>query len=114
MPFVKVAPLAAVRPGRTWFLQVGQTPVILANFHGEIHALHGLCPHQNNPLEGATLWDHLLDCPYHHFQFDVRSGENYYPKNVYPSDMPRLQSQLQPLRTFAVEVRDGEIWVNLE
>ncbi len=54
--------------------------MIVANYRGAIHAFHGLCPHRHNPLEGATLWDHLLDCPYHHFQFDVRTGENYFPK----------------------------------
>jgi nitrite reductase/ring-hydroxylating ferredoxin subunit len=88
--------------------------VIVANYQGEINAFYGLCPHRNNPLEGATLWDHLLDCPFHHFQFDVRTGENYFPKNVYPEDLPLLQSQLQPLRRYPVEVREDQIWVDLE
>ncbi len=87
--------------------------MILANYQGEIHAFHGLCPHRHNPLEGAVLWDYLLDCPFHHFQFDVRSGDNYFPKNVYPEDMPRLQSQVRPLRRYPVELREGEVWVDL-
>ena len=88
-------------------------PVILANYEGVIHALYGICPHQNNPLEGATLWGPLLDCPFHHFQFDVRSGENYFPKRVYPDDMPGLRPQVRPLPRYAVEVRDGDVWVDL-
>jgi len=53
----------------------GGKPVILANYEGRIYALHGLCPHRCNPLEGAVMWDHLVDCPFHHFQYDVRTGE---------------------------------------
>jgi 4a-hydroxytetrahydrobiopterin dehydratase len=59
-------------------------PAILANYGGSIYALSGICNHQYKPLEGAQLWDHLLDCPWHHFQYDVRSGESHFPKNVYP------------------------------
>jgi len=110
---VKVVPAAAVPPGQTHFVEIGGVPVILANYEGEIHALYGICPHQDNPLEGATLWGPLLDCPFHHFQFDVRSGENHFPKRVYPDDMPRLRSQVRPLPRYRVEVRDGDVWVDL-
>jgi nitrite reductase/ring-hydroxylating ferredoxin subunit len=56
----------------------------------------------------------LLDCPWHHFQYDVRTGENHFPKNVYPEDVPGLLEQVKPLRTYPVEIREGEIWINLE
>jgi nitrite reductase/ring-hydroxylating ferredoxin subunit len=112
--FQKVARVDDVPPGRTHFVCVGNNPLILANYESRIYASFGLCPHQNNPLEGAVLWDNLIDCPFHHFQYDIRTGENYFPKNVYPKDYKRLESQLRPLRTYPVEVRDGEIWVDLE
>ncbi len=113
MAFVRLVPAVEVPPGKTRFVRAGNVPVILANYQGEIHAFHGLCPHRHNPLEGAVLWDYLLDCPFHHFQFDVRSGDNYFPKSVYPEDMPRLQSQVRPLRRYPVELREGEVWVDL-
>jgi hypothetical protein len=56
----------------------------------------------------------LFDCPFHHFQYDVTTGENFFPRNVYPKDYKRLEAQLRPLRTYAVELRDGEVWVDLE
>ena len=93
---------------------MGRDPVILANFEGQIYALYGRCPHQNNLLEGATMWDSLIDCPFHHFQYDVRTGENFYPKNVYPKDYKRLEAQMRPLRTYAVELKEGDVWVDLE
>jgi nitrite reductase/ring-hydroxylating ferredoxin subunit len=111
--FQKVARVEEIPPGRTKFLHVGKQPVILANFQGRIYALFGLCPHQNNPLEGATMWDNLIDCPFHHFQYDVTTGENHYPRNVYPKDYTRLEAQLRPIATYAVELREGEVWVDL-
>ena len=113
MAYVKLGRAVEIPPGRTKFVRAGACPVILANYQGRICALHGVCPHQNNLLEGATLWDSFLDCPYHHFQFDVRTGENHFPKNVYPKDIPHLEAQTRPLRTYAVEVRNGDVWVDL-
>jgi hypothetical protein len=72
---------------------------------------YGLCPRRNNPLEGATQRDNLIDCACHHFMYDVQS-ENYFPKNVYPNDYPKLQEQAPP-RTYPVELRDSEVWVDL-
>lgn len=113
MDFQKLARAEEIPPGRTKLVRARAGPVILANWAGVIYALQGQCPHQDNSLEGALVWDYLLDCPWHHFQYDVRNGENHYPRNVYPEDMPRLGSQVQPLRTFPVQVREGEVWVDL-
>ncbi|HYZ84660.1 MAG TPA: Rieske 2Fe-2S domain-containing protein [Bryobacteraceae bacterium] len=113
MAFVRVARTDEILPGHTAFFYVGSTPVLLANVDNRIFAVHGLCPHRDNPLEGACLYGSLVDCPWHHFEYDVRTGENFYPRNVYPADMPHLEAQLRPLQTYPVEVRDSEVWVNI-
>jgi 3-phenylpropionate/trans-cinnamate dioxygenase ferredoxin component len=114
MPLYRLGRTGEVPPGRTKYCVVEGRPVLLANCEGRIYALGGICPHRSNPLDGAVLWGHLLDCPWHHFQYDVRTGENYFPKNVYPEDLPALQRQLEPLPTYRVELRGSEIWVQLE
>ncbi len=93
--------------------------MLLAHWEGRIFACVPICPHQHNPLGGAAVLDFQLECPWHHFRYDLRTGENVYPRNVYPLgtgdiDQARLQSDLRPLRTYLVEVRDGEIFVGLE
>ncbi len=113
MPFQKLGRADEIPPGKTKFVCAGEAPVILANWEGRIYALHGICPHQHNPLEGAVLWDHLLDCPWHHFMYDVRTGQNHFPKNVFPPDVPLAQQQVGPLATYAVRVEDGDVWVDL-
>ena len=114
MAFQRVCRADEIPPGRTKFFCIAGNPLILANFDGSVYALSGICNHQFKPLDGAQLWGPLLDCPWHHFQYDVRSGENHFPRNVYPEDVPHLREQVQLLRTFPVDVREGEIWVNLE
>ncbi len=114
MALQRLARADEIPPGGTLYLCADEKPVILANWAGEIYALFGICPHQENPLEGVKVWDYLIECPWHLFQYDVRTGENHFPRNVYPRDVGYLQKQLRPLRTFPVEVKEGEIWVDLE
>lgn len=113
MPFRKAGLVDEVPPGCTRYRVIEGTPVLLVNQAGRIYATAGLCPHRGNPLRGATVCEHLVDCPWHHFQYDVRTGENHYPRNVYPPDLA-LTAQLRPLRVYNVEVRHGEIWVDLD
>ena len=114
MAFQMLARVDEVPSAGSKYVIAGKTPVVLANWKGRVYALSGTCSHQGYPLRDACVWDFLIECPWHHFQFDVRTGENHYPKNVYPPDIPRLQDQVRSLRTFGVEVRDGEIWVDVE
>jgi 3-phenylpropionate/trans-cinnamate dioxygenase ferredoxin component len=105
-----VAARPSARP--TKFVCIDARPVIMANYAGCVYALNGICNHQYKPLERAQLWDRLLlNCLWHHFQYDVRTGENHFPRNVDPEDLPGLREQVKPLDSYPVE---GEIWVNLE
>ena len=74
MAFQRVVRAEEVPPGQTRFFQLGPVPLVLANGQGRIYALHGLCPHQGNPLRDARLWDYLIACPWHQFQYDIRTG----------------------------------------
>jgi len=112
--FRRVARIEDIPPGETRYFCLDEKPLLLAKREGTVYALSGLCPHRQNPLEGAVLWGDLVDCPWHHFQYDVRTGVNHFPRNVYPKDMPQLEKQLRPLETYEVEVRGGEIWVKVE
>jgi hypothetical protein len=42
-----------------------------------LRALYGRCPHQNNLLEGATMWDSLIDCPFHQFSLGRSHGRKF-------------------------------------
>ena len=114
MPLTKLARVDDIPPGQTKFFALPTGPVLLANYGGNVYAVSGICSHQLKPLDGAVLWGPLIDCPWHHFQFDCRTGENHFPANVYPKDLEHLSQQLRPLKRYAVEIRDGEVWVELQ
>jgi 3-phenylpropionate/trans-cinnamate dioxygenase ferredoxin component len=114
MPFFLVANTTDIPPDRTRFYTITGRPLVIAHRAGRFHALGGICPHKGHSLDGAVLWDDLIDCPWHHFQYDIRTGENYFPRNVYPEDVPELEKQLRPLPVYPLEVRGNEIWVQLD
>lgn len=73
--FVRVAPVAAVPPGKTYTVTVGRFEVALFNVGGTIYALENACPHQGGPLADGYLEGALVTCPWHAWCFDVRSGK---------------------------------------
>ncbi len=114
MLYVTVAKVEEILPGQTRMLQVGRCPILIVNDQGKFYALQGLCGHQNLPLAGGKVYQGVLDCPWHHFQYDIRTGENLYPRRVYPLDaLPYLRQQISPLRTYAVRVVDEQVQVEV-
>ena len=45
------------------------------NVDGEFYATENFCPHKGAPLVEGTLCGHVVECAWHGWQFDVRSGE---------------------------------------
>ena len=113
MAFQRLARAEEIPPGQTRYFPRSGGPILLSNFEGAIYATSGLCPHQLNPLEGAALCGPLIECPWHGFQFDCRNGENHFPASAYPADLQDFRRQLVSLRSYPVEVRGGEVWVDL-
>ena len=46
----------------------------LFNVDGVISAIDGLCPHQGGPLAEGVVEGSCVTCPWHGWQFDVRTG----------------------------------------
>ncbi len=114
MQYVTLAKVKEVLPGQTKAVQVGQCTILLVNDRGEFYALQSLCGHQNLPLVGSKVWQGVLDCPWHHFQYDIRTGENLYPKRVYPLNaLPNLRQQIKPLCTYPVRVVNQKVQVGI-
>ena len=110
MPLLRIATVDQVQPGSTRFFDIGGRSLVLANCDGRFYAVDGLCPHKGFELDNAQLFGCVIECPWHRYQYDVRTGENCYPRNVYPCDLP---VPVQPIATHRVELRGSEIWVEL-
>jgi len=99
--WVKVAELDRCPPGNLLGVVVDKTPIVLANVDGDIYALEDRCSHQDFPLSDGELEDSQLECIYHGATFDVCTGR--------ATQLPAIR----PVTSFAVEVRDQEIFVQI-
>ena len=114
MGYFTVARKEDIPPGKMRLVEVGQCLILVINECGEFYGLQGLCAHQDLPLAKGVVWRGVLDCPWHHFQYDIHTGENLYPRRVYPLDaLPHLRQQLAPLQTYPVRIIDQNIQVEV-
>ena len=100
-------------PDRIQRVEAEGRALALVNRAGEWFALDAVCPHQGGPLDEGSLWQGAVECPWHRYRFDPATGENLYPADVYPDDLPQLQAEVRPVETFPVEVRGDEVFVRL-
>lgn len=47
----------------------------IVNIDGEYYAIDNFCPHRGAPLSDGVVRGHLIECGWHGWQFDLRSGE---------------------------------------
>ena len=79
----------------------GGTPLVLANVDGRICALLDQCSHEEYPLSDGELEGGDLVCAYHGARFDACTGA----RKALPAVLP--------VQSFPVEVRDGDVYVDI-
>jgi len=100
MSFVKVARVEDVPPGTVTHVRAGEEEIALANVDGEVYALQGHCLHLQGPLGEGRLEDSVLTCPWHGWQYDVKTGLNEFDHAI-------------RLRTYEVRVEDGDVEIEV-
>lgn len=86
-------------------------PVLLARLEdGTLAASSAVCPHEAADLSEGEIYMGAIDCPRHHYLYDLRTGENRYPRNVFPADLGR---NLAALKVYPVQEKEGWIWIAL-
>jgi 3-phenylpropionate/trans-cinnamate dioxygenase ferredoxin subunit len=109
-----VARAEEIRPGERRIALAGRVSIGVFNVDGEFYALANVCPHMGAPLclgpltgtnvpsEPSTyVWDEegrILRCPWHKWEFDVRTGESLFD--------PQVRT-----RAYRVAVEDGDVAV---
>lgn len=73
--FIKVASANEIAEGDTMAVEADGELVCLANVEGCIYAFTDNCTHISGPLNEGELEGHVLTCPWHGAQFDVRTGK---------------------------------------
>ena len=89
----------ALKPGQVIEIIVAGKAIAVSNVDGEYYACTNTCPHMEGPLGEGKLNGHILTCPYHGWQFDVRSGQ--------------CQTVDETIATFEVEIVDNAVCVEV-
>lgn len=76
---------------------------IVALFHAKDgwYALDGVCPHQGGPLGKGALNGCQVACPWHGWQFDVRSGQHHLRASLVQPGWP-------------VKVQADDVWLDMD
>jgi nitrite reductase/ring-hydroxylating ferredoxin subunit len=95
---VTVARVEDVPPGTVRCFKAGDESIALANIDGSLYATQNACLHLEGPLCEGRLEASVLTCPWHGWQYDVRTGKNEFDLAI-------------QLRTYEVKVEDGDVKV---
>ena len=70
-----MATLQELPPGGAKEVEFEGRVYAIFNVDGQISAIDGICPHQGGPLADGALEGTTVTCPWHGWQFDVRTGK---------------------------------------
>ncbi|MDZ7961289.1 MAG: nitrite reductase (NAD(P)H) small subunit [Aulosira sp. DedQUE10] len=98
--FISVAQLKDVQAAGSLLVHKQKQTIALFYSNDRVYAIDNRCPHMGFPLKGSTCKDGIVTCPWHYARFDLASGGTF---DSWADDVP----------CFPLEIRDGEVWVNL-
>lgn len=99
--WVRVAADEELAEGEPLALDVGTRNIALFRVDGEVFCTDNICTHEYALLTDGWLEGHMIECPLHAGQFDIRTGKGLCP----PID--------KDLPIFPVRIEGGEILVDL-
>lgn len=107
MSFERAARSEEVVRSRFHLVRAHGQPVLLSRLQdGTPVAFGRICAHEQLDLDEGSLWADVIDCPHHHYTYDPRTGENVFPRRVFPAERAR---QVRGIPVF--EVREEEGWI---
>jgi nitrite reductase/ring-hydroxylating ferredoxin subunit len=72
--FIPVAAAADIPEGAMKCVALDRRRVVIARVEERFYAFSDICGHRNAPLSRGTLSGHVVECPLHFAQFDIRDG----------------------------------------
>jgi nitrite reductase/ring-hydroxylating ferredoxin subunit len=76
MEFVEVAKLGQVPEGRGMLVEPKGKKIALFKVQSKVYAISHECAHKGGPLADGDVRDCTVACPWHHWVYDLKSGES--------------------------------------
>ena|SRR5438093_8979742 len=110
----RALPSQELAPGTLREIRIEGRRVMVGRLRsGEAVATVAACPHEQAPLAEGRIYNDAVDCPRHHYLFDLRTGRNLYPTPQYP-EWKRQEVGDLTLRTHLCREEDGWILISLD
>ncbi len=100
MAFSRVCAFDEVPDDEALGVTVGSLDLAIARHGDEVFAVQDLCSHAAVALSEGEVTDCTVECWLHGSRFDLRTGKPIGPPAT------------EPVSTFAVELRDGDVYVD--
>jgi len=100
MAFERVCTVDEVPGDEALAVEVGDLELAIARDGDEIFAVQNVCSHAEVALSEGEVANGTVECWLHGSCFDLRTGK--------PTHLPATE----PVATFPVEVRDGDVYVD--
>ncbi|MFT4721894.1 MAG: 3-phenylpropionate/trans-cinnamate dioxygenase ferredoxin subunit [Candidatus Azotimanducaceae bacterium] len=97
--FYVVAATSEIQEDGQMFVELDGEDILLVKHGGQYHAVAYLCSHAEFSLEGGSLHNGCITCPYHGAEFSLTTGEAL------------AAPAYEPIKTYPVRVADGVISV---
>lgn len=98
--FIPAISVDEVKEGTIKPVTVVGRSVLLIRHKGQVYGVASRCPHMGCSLANGKLKEHILTCPCHGWNFDVRNGQYQSNKSIV-------------LMTFECKVENGQVFVRM-
>lgn len=82
--WLRIATLTEVPNGGFQCVEVEGVSVLVCRLNQDAYAVVNNCPHQNQRMDDAAMFEYEIVCPHHNACFDVRSGKRLSGPSIYP------------------------------
>lgn len=97
---MRAANLAELQEKGQLLVRFNQQTIALFYSNDRVYAIDNRCPHMGFPLHGSVCKDGIVTCPWHYARFELASGGTF-------------DSWADDVRSFPMQIRDGEIWIDV-
>jgi nitrite reductase (NADH) small subunit len=73
--FTTVGKLSDLAPGSSKVVDANGKALALFNVAGVVYVMDNTCRHRGGPLGEGLLEGDVVTCPWHHWEYNVRTGE---------------------------------------
>ena len=94
--WINIAEASEIEPGQNIVVKCAGEDIAIFNTGETFYAVNNACPHQGGPLNQGTLEDDCITCPWHGWQYDLKSG--------CPITTPNL-------RTYPLRIQDDTLQI---